>query len=372
MIIRPTAVHHRARTAAVALAESRAAEELREVTRHPGEKLPACPDGLKANSAANGPNATMPAEYSEKILVNHRAASDNTRVEEAIFPTPSHLLMSFRFAALSCAAAAALLSASLSAASAQTLAADYQLQNTFASSVGTIGPLTVVGDSTLVVFQSATVLGNTQQVLHINPNTTIGSVGGAGVQSQTFGSLSASNYSVVLLADFSISTSGVATKVFDFKNLSTDAGLYITTTGQLEFIDGSAVIQGFSPTPVVTGTYTQIVLTRNSATNVTTVYQGGVQAFQFTDTNGLAILGDTVGNSAVLTSFKDDGVGTLGSSNNESSNGDIARLRLYDGVLSLTDVQNIGTTIPEPSTWALFGVGALALVAALRRRAATA
>ena len=63
-----------------------------------------------------------------------------------------------------------------------------------------------------------------------------------------------------------------------------------------------------------------------------------------------------------LTLFKDDGMGLGGSILTESTQGNIARLRLYDGVLSPTDVMNLDTTVPEPSTYLLCAVGALALL----------
>jgi hypothetical protein len=57
---------------------------------------------------------------------------------------------------------------------------------------------------------------------------------------------------------------------------------------------------------------------------------------------------------------------------NEGTQGNIARLRLYIGELSPTDVANLDRAIPEPSTWALLIVGSAAGAAFLRRNRAAA
>jgi hypothetical protein len=244
-----------------------------------------------------------------------------------------------------------------------TLAADYRVQNTLNSSVGTIGPLTIVDTAADVSFVSATVLGQTQQVLNF---ANVGS--DHGVQAQTNGFLSATTYSIVMLASFNFTLGdSVATKIFDFKNLSSDAGLYVNDlTGLLSF-------NGITPlpiggTPVVTGNYTQIVLTRDGATGLTTVYQNGMIAFSFTDTNGDAVLGDaTATGNAFLTVFDDDNANIVGVTN-ESTQGNLARLRLYDGVLTAQEVAALDTVVvPEPATWMLSAIG-LGLIGLLVRR----
>jgi len=86
--------------------------------------------------------------------------------------------------------------------------------------------------------------GQSQDVLSLSAGDT-GPGGTSGVQAETqtktmdYG-ISDDNYSVVLLADFNLTATGVfATKVMDFQNLSSDAGLYLNdATGLLEFING--------------------------------------------------------------------------------------------------------------------------------------
>ncbi len=266
---------------------------------------------------------------------------------------------------------AAAICVSASSARAQTLAADYQVQNVFTSSVGSIGPLTVVGPAGGVAFKDDTVNGNPQKVLNIQSNNTTAPFVQSGVQTQTNPFLSASNYSVVLLANFNLSTGDVvATKIFDFKNLSSDAGLYVNAAnGTLAFIDGSNMIQGTGGAALSSLTYAQIVLTRDSSNNLTSVYLNGTLAFSFTDNVGLAVLGDSsMSGNSFLTLFKDDGMGLGGSMLSESTQGNIARLRLYDGVLSADDVMHLDTTAPEPSTYLLCAVGGCVLLILRGRR----
>lgn len=253
-----------------------------------------------------------------------------------------------------------------------TLAADYQFQSTYASSVGTIGPLSVVGNANDASFSTGvTVDGQSQIVLALNVNaqTPPAPDPGAGVQAQTAGFISSTNYSIVLLAEFNLSADFAATKLFDFDNLSSDDGLYVNDTTGLLYFNGAVGATG--GTPAVSGTYTQIVLTRDSSTNTVTVYQDGSPAFNFDDSTGLAILGDSVSPSpnAYLTVFKDDDTGVGSTVLDETSVGDIARLRLYDGVLTPAQVAGLGTVVtPEPlaATTMLLSGGLL-----LRRRKRT-
>ena len=259
------------------------------------------------------------------------------------------------------------------AARAQTLAADYRLQDTLASSVGAIGPLTPVGGVGGVTFMTDTVDAKMQRVLNIQvigmPPTTTDS----GVRTQTNPFVDSSNYSIVLLANFNLNQSAiVATKIFDFKNLSGDAGLYVqSNTGTLAFIDNSGVLQNAPGGAALSSLmYAQIVLARDGVTNLVSVYQDGTLAFSFTDTNGLAILGDaTMTGNSFLTLFKDDGTGLAGGMVNEGTQGNLARLRFYNGVLSAQQVAGLDRAIPEPSTWALLvlGLAAALYVTRLKR-----
>ncbi len=271
-------------------------------------------------------------------------------------------------------AASALLCLSQSAP-AQTLAADYQLQDVFTSSVGTIGPLAPTGAGN-VGFVPGTVNGFSQEVLAVSTSTM--TLMQSGVQTQTNPFIDGSNYSIVLLASFDLTTTGIlSTKVFDFKSLGSDAGLYLNAaTNNLEFVDDTGTPVGTgAPGTATASDYAQIVLTRDGTTDLVSVYETDVMgnttlAFTFSDLNQLAVLGDGAGaGNDFLTLFQDDGMGAGGAVLNEGSQGNIARLRLYDGVLSASEVAGLTTTIPEPGTWALLAVGAGALGVLARRRA---
>ena len=243
-------------------------------------------------------------------------------------------------------AVVAIISAAIPARAA--VVADYQLQNVLTSSVSPAGPLTLLGGS----FVTATVEGQSQFVLNVGT----GSIN-RGVNVNTAPFLSATTYSLVLLASFDFSVangSPVAEKLIDFKNRSSDNGVYVnTTTGLISFLGPTPLPIG--GTPAVTGTYTQIVLTRD-ATGLTTLYQDGTAAFQFTDTANDAVFGDSLGGTgAFLTLFSDDTVSTT----SEGLAGNLARVRLYDSVLSAAEVMALDRTapIPEPSTWALLALG---------------
>jgi hypothetical protein len=260
-------------------------------------------------------------------------------------------------------------------ANAETLVADYQLQGTYASSVGSIGPLAVVGTATDVGFAyDQDVNGNFQTVVQFSFDGLMDP--GGGLQAQTAGFLDPSNYSVVLTANFDLSPDLAATKLLDFKNLSSDDGLYVNdATGLLDF---NGVAGATGGTPVVSGTYTQIALTRDSSDNLVTVYEDGTEAFQFTDSSDLAVLGDSVSPSsnAYLTVFKDDDTGPGSPFVNETSIGDLANLSLYNGALTASEIGNLGTVptaapLPSPFWGGVVLFAGIGIWRKLRRNWAT-
>lgn len=192
--------------------------------------------------------------------------------------------------------------------SSATLQADYQFQNTRSSSVGSPPALTDLGTNS---FTTATVDGTSRTVLSFSQNNGLS-------LSSTSGVVPSSTYSIVML--FSFTTTSSFRRIADFKNGSSDTGLY-ANGGKLYLYNASQA----SSVSISANTYVQVVLTRDSAGTVTG-YVDGVQQIQFNDTGGLG----TINSSNTLRFFKDDG--------SEASAGAVARIRLYDGALTASQV----------------------------------
>jgi YD repeat-containing protein len=190
-----------------------------------------------------------------------------------------------------------------------TLQADYQFQNTRSSSVGSPPALTDIGGTNS--FTTATVDATSTTVLSFAQNNGLS-------LSSTSGVVPSSTYSIVML--FSFNTTSSFRRIADFKNGTSDTGLY-ANGGKLYLYNGSQA----SSVSIAANTYVQVVLTRDSAGTVTG-YVDGVQQIQFSDSGGLG----TINSSNTLRLFKDDG--------SEASAGTVARIRLYDGALSAAEV----------------------------------
>jgi hypothetical protein len=245
-------------------------------------------------------------------------------------------------------------------AAAADLKADYQFQNSLASSVSGAPDLVPVGTSS-GSFETQTVGGQSRTVYRFN-----GSAGtAAGLRAQTNGVISNSNYSIVFYAEFDALGSALA-KLIDFKNLNSDAGLYNVANIPAFYDANTQVGSGLTPFPL-TGDYGQLVLTRNSAGTVT-VFLNGVSQFNFADTTGLAVIDDPNSTNEYLNFFLDDSQNTILTSglNIENASGSIARLRLYDGALTSNEVAALDT-VPEPASLGICGV--LGVLMLRRRRA---
>jgi hypothetical protein len=228
---------------------------------------------------------------------------------------------------------------------AAVLQGDYQFQNSLAPSLGAMGSLNYLGGTTAYI--NDVVDGQNRLVLSVPT--------GGGPQAVLDGFVSSTNYSMVLLASLNVNVA-VATKLLDFKNLTSDSGVYVNG-GFLDFFDASgATLIPPGAGVAVTNGYEQIVLTRDGITDLTTAYVNGLQAFSFVDSSGLAIITSTNSPGSLLSFFKDDSAG-LGIP--EDSSGNIARLRLYDGALTGEEVGLLDriTPVPEPGSLAMLFIG---------------
>ncbi|MDQ3913306.1 MAG: CSLREA domain-containing protein [Actinomycetota bacterium] len=224
-------------------------------------------------------------------------------------------------------------------ASARTLPkADYQFQNTRSTSVGSAPPLIDIGPNTNT-FTPATVDGTSRKVLSFPKDN--------GVKlSPTSDVVSNRTYTIVALFEFN--TVEGYRRIIDFKNATSDNGLYVHNS-KLEFYRGSSVSPAGgpnAPTSIAPNTYVQVVITRNSGGTVAG-YVNGVQQFSFTDSSNDAV----IGGEDVLRFFRDnqsDGVTT------EHSAGSVARIRLYDAALDAAEVAALDRL---PSTFTVNSTG---------------
>ncbi len=205
------------------------------------------------------------------------------------------------------------------------LVADYQLQNTLSSSVGSPPALTNLGNNS---FESVTIDDSPRTALRFNQNNGVELFSTAGIVSNQA-------YTVAVLFAFS-NTSGYR-RILDFKNGSSDRGLY-SLVGRLAFKRGTS--EEGSTSTIAANTYAQVVLTRDSAGNAAG-YVNGARQFSFVDNNGSAII---EGNT--LRFFRDN---TADTPVGEASAGQVARIRLYNAALSSSEVAALDR-LPAPSS----------------------
>ena len=195
--------------------------------------------------------------------------------------------------------------------------ADYYFQGSLESSLGTAPDLVEVEEGSSVF----TVDGRTGV-------TVLRFAGGRGLAlAPTTRVIRSSGYSIEVLFRFDL-LDGYR-KVIDFKNGSTDDGLYV--------LDGCLIFfpkEQDALTRIGSDSYVQVVLTRDAADRVVG-YVDGVRQFAFDDRGGLA----KVGGSDSLRFFVDD-VTTTG----EWSSGAVSQIRLFDQALTANEVALLACT----------------------------
>jgi len=141
-------------------------------------------------------------------------------------------------------------------------------------------------------------------------------------------------------------------KLIDFNDRTSDLGFY-NRSGHLNFYNFTE-----GPlTPITAGTEFDALLTRDAAGNVSGYFNGNLQ-FTFLDSSGAAIFSAA---NDIIHFLRDDSVTGF----QESTSGFLDYIRIYDSAITP------GSTVPEPSSMALLGLGGLGLaVAAYRRRKA--
>ena len=195
--------------------------------------------------------------------------------------------------------------------------ADYYFQGSLESSLGTAPDLVEVEEGSSVF----TVDGRTG-------TTVLRFAGGGGLAlAPTTRVVGSSEYTIEVLFRFDL-TPGFR-KVIDFKNGSTDDGVYLLDGCLIFFPKEQDALTGIG-----SDSYVQIVLTRDAADRVVG-YVDGVPQFAFNDRGGLA----KVGGSNSLRFFVDD-VTTTG----EWSSGAVSQIRLFDQALTANEVALLACT----------------------------
>jgi hypothetical protein len=159
-----------------------------------------------------------------------------------------------------------------------------------------------------------------------------------GLSLNTSGLIS-NNYTIAALLRFDAISS--YRKILDFDNLSNDNGLY-ANDGQLNFYP--VAIGGPSAS---SGSFFEVVLTRDSISELTKAYIDGNLAFSFTDSTPYAVI-----SASNLLSFFQDDTSTGG---DESSAGAVAGIRIFDTVLTDSEVASLNLVTPVPGPLPLLG-----------------
>jgi hypothetical protein len=158
---------------------------------------------------------------------------------------------------------------------------------------------------------------------------------------------------------FNLTTTSGLTKIVDFQNLATDAGLYARNATLAFTPITSASTQDLAP-----GTNTNVVVTRDATTNIVTTYVNGQQRLSFHDPLSLAVPPGLSNRLNFLTNDRNEPNG---------SGGLIDHLRVFEGVLNqaeVTQLFNLGnpSVVPEPPVYVMVMIGMAAAVAARRFR----
>lgn len=236
-------------------------------------------------------------------------------------------------------------------ASAATLKAEYQFDNSLSSSQSGAPVLVAANPYGSNVFLTDTVLGQSRTVYATNGTTATQ----AGLRLSATGLVSATDYSLDMV--FSLTDGGPAYKRL-FQTGTNDNGLYVDLDGKLNtYATGSNAGLAFSM-----NTYHHLVLTVSGG-NLTKVWLDGTLSHTVT-TNVLNI---TAPGSA-LSFFIDDA--------GEFANARTALIRMWDGTLTNGEVAALAAAplasqatqdIPEPSPLVLLALG-LGLAAWTTRR----
>ncbi len=250
----------------------------------------------------------------------------------------SHLCFLFS-SRLTAFLAAALVASATSPASAG-LIADYEFNGNLESSVGSAPDLIDVGSGAgSGSYTTATINSNTVNVFTFVSNE--------GLDFDNNPSLFGNPHTVAMLFEFD-ALDGFS-RILNYQGATGDQGLYYLGD-KLNYFSAAA-----GPATVTADQYYTVVMTNDGTT--ARGYLNGTEEFSFTSQIANATPSD------VVRFFLDDG--------GENSAGSVARIQIFDSVLSPTAIASLDltATIPEPSSVLLASLGFLATVVGRRRSA---
>jgi Concanavalin A-like lectin/glucanases superfamily len=235
---------------------------------------------------------------------------------------PSRLVSAVRAALVVAVACVATLGGA-AAAQGAILQADFHFNNTRAAPTGQVMSDIGLGNA----FALESVDGGLARPVLTFP-------AGNGLSLPTAGLAPSGSYSVVML--FRLDPAASRRKLLDFTGGTADAGLYLC--------DGELLLESLAATPCPGGTglpdesFVQVVLTRDGGTGQVLGYLDGVEQVSGAPTPGPVMLGPEV------RFFMDDDVPPA----NEHAAGAVARIRIYDGVLSMDELNSLGRVDLDP------------------------
>lgn len=211
-------------------------------------------------------------------------------------------------------------------ASAATLVGDYQFQGSLGNSSGSAPSLTEFSwYGATGSFVSDTVLGVSRTVWSFPEGT--------GLVLNGASSYIGNEYSIVMLVK--LNRIEYYKKLIDFRHSSgTDTGLYVNASELTAYGCGSATS---TTNPIDSNSYQQIVMTRDSAKRIR-LYVDGTQVASGEDSTD----GCSLGTGNQIHFFVDDEQTCSSSTTGcEQTAGAVARLRLYNGAMTPTEVANL-------------------------------
>lgn len=237
---------------------------------------------------------------------------------------------------------------SFAVAHAATLNATYEFTNVLGADQSGVPALMAVNPLGLNGFLMDTVFGQQDTVYRFDGNASPATEQ-AGFSLNTTGLLTPNNYSVEMVFSFD-GTTGYR-RVIDVQDRQSDNGFYVDPSSHLNVFPAS----GGGPNSFTPG-YHHVILTVASSGAVKGYIDG---LTDFSTTTTVMNLSNSASNT--MNFFLDNvAVGGQG----EFSDGKIAQLRLYDGVLTDSEALTLSQNpiVPEPASGALLGLGAALLL----------